>query len=244
MPGRVKKVHGGCHERNPCSQAVFERLIGTMIDGPISLNNPVDEYRAILSEDKCYFGRVLFRIQRGTFDDRNTGKAGIFPSRCDDAKDGTDPREPCLGRDAGISCLTRSVALGVFLLKGGLLGMDTLGSDFDPLMIRGSRENVPESTLMLTDATRLPVCDQSIDAVVTDFPYGQSVCIKKEDTMDRLYADALSEINRVLKHHRRAIVVTHKDISSIAADHMTVLQRHDQRVHKSLTRRVLVLEKQ
>ncbi len=29
--GRVKKVHGGCYERNPRSQREFERLIGTMV---------------------------------------------------------------------------------------------------------------------------------------------------------------------------------------------------------------------
>jgi tRNA (guanine10-N2)-dimethyltransferase len=36
-------------------------------------------------------------------------------------------------------------------------------------------------------------------------------------------------------------VVTHRDISPIAAEFFTVVQRHDQRVHKSLTRRILVL---
>jgi len=59
--------------------------------------------------------------------------------------------------------------------------------------------------------------------------------------MDNLYADSLDEIGRVLKKGRRAVVVTHKDISGIARQHMTVLQQHEQRVHKSLTRRVLVL---
>ena len=52
---------------------------------------------------------------------------------------------------------------------------------------------------MLADATHLPFCDHTVDAVVTDFPYGQSVCIKKSDTMDMLYGDALEEIQRVLK---------------------------------------------
>jgi tRNA (guanine10-N2)-dimethyltransferase len=240
--GRAKKVHGGCHERNPCSQMAFERLIGTMIEGHISLNNPVDEYRAILSEDKCYFGKVLFRINRGMFDERNPGKREFFHPGVMMPRMARTLVNLALG-DTGNILLDPFCGTGGILIEGGLLGMDTLGSDFDPLMIRGSRENVSLSALMLSDATRLPVCDQSIDAVVTDFPYGQSVCIKKEDTMDRLYADALYEINRVLKNHKRAVVVTHKDISSIAAEHMTVLQRHDQRVHKSLTRRVLVLEK-
>jgi tRNA (guanine10-N2)-dimethyltransferase len=94
---------------------------------------------------------------------------------------------------------------------------------------------------MLADATQLPFQNHSIDTVVTDLPYGQSVCIKKADTMDNLYAGALFEISRVLKKGRRAVVVTHRDISGIARQHMTVLQQHEQRVHKSLTRRVLVL---
>ena len=60
--GRAKKIHGGCNERNPCSQKEFERMIGDMIDGPVSLNNPEVEYRAILSEDRCYFGKVLYLL--------------------------------------------------------------------------------------------------------------------------------------------------------------------------------------
>ena len=122
-----------------------------------------------------------------------------------------------------------------------MLGLRAVGSDFDPGMIRGSKENVKESDLLLADTTRLPIKDCSVGAVVTDFPYGQSVCIRKGGTMEHLYHDALEEINRVLKTRSRAVVVTHRDISAIAAEHMAVLQHHTQRVHKSLTRHVLVL---
>jgi tRNA (guanine10-N2)-dimethyltransferase len=111
-------------------------------------------------------------------------------------------------------------------------------------MVLGCRKNIPGSDLMLADATHLPICDQTVDAVVTDFPYGQSVCIRKSDTMDTLYGDALDEIRRVLKTEKRAVVVTHRDISPIAAEYFTVIQRHEQRVHKSLTRRILVLANQ
>jgi tRNA (guanine10-N2)-dimethyltransferase len=119
--------------------------------------------------------------------------------------------------------------------------MHAIGSDFDPTMVDGSRQNITTPDLMLADATLLPLGNHTIDAVVTDFPYGQSVCIKKTDTMANLYSDALDEISRVLKAGHRAVVVTHQDISEIVAEHMTILQRHEQRVHKSLTRRVLVL---
>ena len=238
--GRAKKVHGGCHARNPCSQREFERLIGTMISGPVSLDTPETEYRAILSEDRCYFGKVLFCPNRGAYDLRNPGKRDFFhPGVMMPRMARTLINLTCAKN--GDLLLDPFCGTGGILIEAEMLGMRTLGSDFDPMMICGSRQNVTSSDLMLADATDLPFGNQSLDAVVTDFPYGQSVCIKKADTMANLYADALDEIRRVLKTGHRAVVVTHRDISGIASHHMTVLQHHEQRVHKSLTRHVLVL---
>lgn len=238
--GRAKKVHGSCNERNPCSQKDFEQMIGSMITGPVNLKNPDVEYRAILSEDRCYFGKVLFTFERSSFDARNPGKRDFFHPGV------MMPRMArtlvnIAGISSGDTMLDPFCGTGGILIEAHLLGSRPVGSDFDPLMILGSRQNSPESDLMLADATCLPFSDHAVDAVVTDFPYGQSVCIKKADTMDMLYSDALEEIRRVLKKGKRAVIVTHRDISSIAAEYFTVVQRHDQRVHKSLTRRVLVL---
>ncbi len=238
--GRAKKVHPGSNEHNPSSQREFERIIGDMIAGPVSLNNPETEYRAILSGDKCYFGKVLFSINRSGYDTRNPGKRDFFhpgvmmPRMARTLANIANVQE-------GDRVLDPFCGTGGILIEAELLGAAAIGSDFDPLMVQGSRQNILPASLMLADATQLPFQDHSIDSVVTDLPYGQSVCIKKADTMDNLYADALDEISRVLKRGKRAVVVTHKDISDIARDHMTVIQQHEQRVHKSLTRRVLVL---
>jgi tRNA (guanine10-N2)-dimethyltransferase len=238
--GRAKKVHGGCNEHNPCSQKAFEKMIGSMIAGPVDLKNPGTEFRAILSEDRCYFGKVLFTFDRGSFDERNPGKRNFFHPGV------MMPRMArtlvnIAGIQQGDVLLDPFCGTGGILIEADLLGAYAIGSDFDPLMIRGSRQNIPGSDLLLADATHLPFRDSTVDAVVTDFPYGQSVCIKKADSMDRLYGDALEEIQRVLKRGKRAVVVTHRDISPIAAEYFTIAERHDQRVHKSLTRRVLVL---
>jgi tRNA (guanine10-N2)-dimethyltransferase len=238
--GRVKKVHETCNEHNPSSQREFERLIGDMISGPVSLNNPETEFRAILSGDKCFFGKVLYTINRSGYDARNPGKRDFFHPGV------MMPRMArtlvnIAGVQRGDRVLDPFCGTGGILIEAEMLGAKAIGSDFDPLMVQGSRQNVSESSLMLADATCLPFQDHCIESVVTDLPYGQSVCIKKADTMDNLYADSLDEIGRVLKRGRRAVVVTHKDISGIAMEYMTVLQQHEQRVHKSLTRRVLVL---
>jgi tRNA (guanine10-N2)-dimethyltransferase len=238
--GRAKKIHSGCNTGNPCSQREFEQMIGTMIEGTVSLDKPEKEYRAILSEDRCYFGKVLFSINRGSYDVRNPGKRDFFhPGVMMPRMARTLVNLTC--SHAGEVMLDPFCGTGGILIEAEILGMHAIGSDFDPMMVDGSRQNVTQPDLMLADATLLPLGNHTIDAVVTDFPYGQSVCIKKTDTMANLYSDALDEISRVLKAGHRAVVVTHQDISEIVAEHMTILQRHEQRVHKSLTRRVLVL---
>jgi tRNA (guanine10-N2)-dimethyltransferase len=214
-----------------------------MISGPVCLKKPDVEYRAILSEDRCYFGTVLMTFDRGSFDVRNPGKRDFFhPGVMMPRMARTLVNIARVKQDDTL--LDPFCGTGGILIEADLLGAHAIGSDFDPLMVSGSRQNIVQADLLLADATQLPLCDHSVDAVVTDFPYGQSVSIKKSDTMDTLYGDALEEISRVLKQGKRAVVVTHRDISPIAAQYFTVLQRHDQRVHKSLTRRVLVLGNQ
>ncbi len=129
---------------------------------------------------------------------------------------------------------------GGILLEAREVGARVFGSDFDPAMVAGYRQNLPGSDVMIADATAVPICNHALDAVVTDLPYGQSVRIRAE-SMDRLYDGSLAEIRRILRPGRRAVVVTHRDIAAIAARRFTVLQEHEQRVHRSLTRRILVL---
>ena len=205
--GRVKLIQGA-HMDVP--RLEVERLIGGLVAGPVSLREPVEEYRAVVSDDRCYFGRVIARIDRGGFEYRNPMRRPFFHPGV---------MMPRMGREIGVR---------------------VLGSDFDPAMVAGYRQNLPGSDVMIADATAVPICDGALDSVVTDLPYGQSVRIHGE-SMDRLYDGSLAEIRRILRPGRRAVVVTHRDIAPIAARHFTILQEHEQRVHKSLTRRILVL---
>ncbi|SDK47820.1 methyltransferase domain-containing protein [Methanoculleus thermophilus] len=234
--GRVKMIQGS---RMDVARLEVERLIGSLIVGPVSLREPVEEYRAVVSEDRCYFGRVIMQIDRGAFDVRNPMRRpffhpGVMMPRMARALVNISLAAP------GDWVYDPFCGTGGILLEAREIGARILGSDFDPAMVAGYRQNLPNSDVLIADATAVPVCDHAIDAVVTDLPYGQSVRIRAE-SMDRLYDGSLAEIRRILKPGRRAIVVTHRDITDIAARHFTVLQEHEQRVHKSLTRRILVL---
>jgi tRNA (guanine10-N2)-dimethyltransferase len=132
---------------------------------------------------------------------------------------------------------------GGLLGEAALVGASPLGSDADPVMLAGCRMNFPSIPLFLADARAIPLRAGSVDAIVTDLPYGTSSWIRSPN-LDDLYTGALREIHRVLQPGRRAVVVTHRDIEGIAGSLFTVLQVHRQRVHKSLTRRITVLGKE
>jgi tRNA (guanine10-N2)-dimethyltransferase len=236
---RVKKV-AGSPVREPVS--ALERLMGTLIDGPVSLGRPEVEYRAILSGDRIYLGRVLLRIDRGSYDMRRPSTRPFFHPgvmlpltaravvNLSLAMPGETVYDPFCGT-------------GGILGEAGLLGASSLGSDADPAMVEGCRLNFPFIPLFLADATALPLRSSSLDAVVTDLPYGQSSWIR-DRSLDGLYPRALGEIHRVLRPGRRAVVVTHREIAEIGEPFFTVLQVHRQRVHRSLTRRITVFRKE
>lgn len=234
--GRVKKVED-CEITASTSE--LERLIGSCIQGPVSLSEPEEEYRLICSEDRCYFGRVMGKIDRGAYNDRRPGDRPFFHPGVMMPRTARALVNLALVRPGEIM-LDPFCGTGGILIEGELVGARTIGMDMDRFMIWGCRKNIGSSDLVRSDAIQLPLGSGTIDAVVTDLPYGQSVSIRAE-TMEHLYENALSEIRRVLKPGKRAVVVTHRDISGIAERYFTVLQKHDQRVHKSLTRRILVL---
>ena len=235
--GRAKKIHGTAMD---AAQLDLERLIGSTIDGPVNLSHPEEEYRVICSSDRCYFGRVIRTIDRGDFAYRNPMRRPFFHPGV---------MMPITAR----ALVNLSLAMpgdllfdpfcgtGGVLLEAHLVGARVLGSDAEEAMIAGSRANLPGADLLLADATAMPLRDNCIDAVVTDLPYGQSVRIRAE-SMERLYARSLSEIRRVLKEGRRAVVVTHQEIPAIAGEYFEITGMFRQRVHKSLTRRIMVLQ--
>jgi tRNA (guanine10-N2)-dimethyltransferase len=129
---------------------------------------------------------------------------------------------------------------GGILIEASDIGVMAAGGDMDVAMVQGTRSNLPGARCMRADACSMPLRSGSVDAVVTDLPYGQSVAILGSG-MEFLYEHALLEIMRILKPGRRAVIVTHRDIRDIASGIMTLTEFHEQRVHKSLTRRIMVL---
>ena len=222
-------------------EVIFERNSGAKVD----LANPDHRFRAIVTKDSCVFGEVLASIDRGKFWDRKPHKKPFFyPGAI----------SPDIARALVNLCEIRTGDLvldpfcgtGGILLEAGMIRARVLGIDVQESMVRGADLNLRshgfEYQLASGDACNLPLKDGSIDAVVTDPPYGRSAVVMAE-SVESLYRNALLEIYRVMKRRGHAVVVSDFELPWADEIGFVVTGLYKNRVHRSLTRHIMVLRK-
>ncbi len=208
------------------------------------LKNPNIRFRVLLTEDKSIFGSIAGSIDRGAFESRKPHyKPFFYPgvlmprvarALVNIAKPDENLFDPFCGT-------------GGILVEAGLIGLKVLGGDVQRKLLLGAKMNLDHYgvsySLMYEDACRLALHDESIDAVVTDPPYGRSAAIKAE-SLQHMLVQSLNEIHRALKKEKRTVFISERPIEDIAKEAgFNLVESHSQRVHKSLTRRISVLEK-
>ncbi|WP_440766616.1 methyltransferase domain-containing protein [Natronorubrum sp. DTA7] len=160
------------------------------------------------------------------------------------------------GARPGATVLDPMCGTGGVLVEAGLVGADVVGTDAQAKMVAGARENLghfldsdePSPVgvergkwhVGRGDATRLPLPDDAVDGVVFDAPYGRQSKIETHRLED-LVSGALSEACRVAP---RAVVVADRSWAGEArAAGWELEAAFERRVHRSLTRYVLILER-
>ncbi len=225
----------------------MERRLGGIFYGRgyhADLKTPDVRFRVLLTENKSIFGRLAASIDRSAYEARKPHYKpffypGVLMPRVARALVNIAKPEKCL--------LDPFCGTGGILVEAGLLGINVIGGDMQRKLLLGAKMNLDyynvDYSLMYGDACRMALEDESVDAVVTDPPYGRSAAVRAE-SIERLLADSLAEIFRVLKRGKRAVFVSEREIEDIAKEAgFNVAESHLQRVHKSLTRRISVLEK-
>jgi tRNA (guanine10-N2)-dimethyltransferase len=138
---------------------------------------------------------------------------------------------------------------GGLVLEAAVEGYDAWGSDLDAFMVQGTMTTLADAaleplagTVFEADVGDTPRLVGTVDAIVTDFPYGRASGSEGED-LRRLYGRALDAFAQMLPRGGRA-VIGHADpdlLGDIESHGLRLVERHAEPVHKSLTRHYAVV---
>lgn len=213
----------------------------------IDLETPDNEIAVLLTEGKYVLALILARIDRAEIEERSPPKrAAVHPTTL----------QPNFAR--ALVNLARTPREGTFLdpfcgvggilLEAGLMGAEPLGVDMDSKQIEGARENLEEAgigkfELRQEDARELEIGE--VDAIATDPPYGRQASTGGLE-LKKLYESTMPVLADVLKSGRYLCISAplELDLEEITIDlPLDPVERHQQRVHKSLSRNIYVFRR-
>ncbi len=247
MKGSVAVRYKNRSNKKIDSQKVVKILASIYTkNNEVCLEKPKNEIRAVITDEKIYVGLKLFEINRSVFEERKVQYRPFF------SPISLHPKV-ALGL-VNLSCVQTGETLldpfcgtGGILLEAGLIDIKLVGSDIEEKMIEGCKLTLEEYgikdfDLLCDDIGNLSSKIGLVDAVVTDFPYGKSTTTKGED-MTNLYNRAFESIQKVLKKGKRAVIgLPNKKSIKVAEEYFTLIETHEFRAHKSLTRYFAVFE--
>ncbi len=133
---------------------------------------------------------------------------------------------------------------GTILVEASLMGVKACGVEAFEKVIRGCKKNLEyfgvSCSIVKGDVCELPFRDESFEAVATNFPYLKSA---KKYGGKTFFREALEEICRVLQKGKRCSMVLSFDAEELLEEFFVVERKFEQRVHKSLSRRIYVCRK-
>ncbi|NYT00362.1 MAG: methyltransferase domain-containing protein [Methanocellales archaeon] len=230
------------------SSTALEKEVGAIIHKKgyrVDLDNPDVIFRLVLTGNKCVFGRLIESVDRGQYEFRRPHQRPFFHPGV---------LLPRVARAlVNISSLSDGILIDPFcgtggiLIEAALIDAQCVGMDVQQKMVLGTNLNLKyygvDGMLIVGDACETPLKSEKVDAVVTDLPYGRSALIQAR-SLENLYHDSLREMYRVLKKNKKAVIVSQVPLDKLADEAgFVVIERHQQRVHRSLTRHIIVLQK-
>lgn len=233
-------------DASPSADAV-EREVGRILFARgyrADLSHPEMVLRAIIATGRIVLGLEVARIDRSSFEDRRPHLKPFFhpgvlmPRMARALVNLTQAR-------AGEVLLDPFAGTCGILIEACLIGLMGVGVEVQHRLVKGALCNLQglDCSLMLGDAKRLPLRGSSIDAAVLDTPYGRSAKIMAR-SKELLIQESLGELFRVIRPGRRMAIVADGPIEGlIEAAGFVVLQKHTDRVHRSLTRHIFLCGK-
>lgn len=232
------------------SSVEVEGLVGKAIkeatDSRVDLEEPEVWIKGVITDGGIFLYRQELRTDRRDFSRRRPKTRPFFHPGV---------LEPKLARvfvnlsrvKMGEKFLDPFCGTGGFLIEAALLGMETYGADLDKRMIKGAAKNLKhyglDAELLISDARNLPL--KMVDAIATDPPYGRGTSTKGE-SVKNILTQFMREAYGVLKDRGFMCIAAPQEVAihEVATQAgFKVHELHSMRVHKSLTRTIVVVEK-
>jgi tRNA (guanine10-N2)-dimethyltransferase len=129
---------------------------------------------------------------------------------------------------------------GGILIEAGLMGLNAVGWDVDARMVEGCRQNMREYDVEGEISVKNALDGEgTFDAIATDPPYGRASYATGD--AGELVVDFIDGAREFLDEGSRMTIVV-PEIISIKPDNFEIIDKFDVRIHRSLTRRIWVLE--
>jgi len=227
----------------------FERAMGEVIakrtNAKVNLKKPDVLFRGVIA-DRFYFGVRVFTVKRGSFDLRRPRYRPFFhpgsmePRVCRVFVNLARPR-------AGSVLLDPFSGTGGILIEASMVGCHAIGVDIDGSMVQGSIVNLKSLNCQFLgvirgDARMIPLREGSVDCIATDPPYGRSTSLKRVE-LAKLLARFMDEAPSAVKRDGHICMAYPSWLDLDIPSDFRLVEEHDMKVHRSLTRRIVVLRR-
>ena len=245
VPTARVRVSGFAGLRAAARDQTLEKELGGVLHSrfKIDLVDPDLKLRVLLS-DNAHAGIVLWEQEKKPIESRKAAHRPFFSpiSLGPKLARAMVNLSGCGGR---ATVLDPFCGTGGILIEAGSMGLRVIGSDVDWRMVEGCLKNLEHFGIRgevfkadIGEAAPL-LGERTVDAIVTDLPYGRASGTGGEKVAG-IYERLFRTAGSVLGPGKRMVLAVHEPSLLPASPQMRLLRHFEYRVHKSLTRHIMV----
>ncbi|MFX1300577.1 MAG: THUMP domain-containing protein [Promethearchaeota archaeon] len=139
---------------------------------------------------------------------------------------------------------------GGLLLEAADIGCVPVGFDIDSSILAGCQQNLKHYKVpfngALADARTIPLRPEGVNAIATDPPYGRSSSTKGSEVVKLIQTSLDVLTNHLKKGGYLCLALPEKYFEKeiIPTDSFAIIETHTMRIHRSLNRLIVVLQRQ